>query len=1260
MIGESGSSKYSSFELLFSAMLGDISDNPFFQSFPKLLINRFSCSLASTSLAISNTFKRARNLCKSCDDKYISMTFFSDIGHAEHSPNNPLKVIHSELDYNDFQENKISFVSTSNFFLDAPKMNRGIVLVLPKPDKNDLRESALSIAEYYNVKLADDNNDLFFALADTYFDYKEKLEQEYTEQKEFHGLRDFYHLIKTAMKLLLKKKEEDIGLDIDENIKKELGIISIERNFSSLELKNNIDKINSLELFKKLFKKRYPNCDVKKEYNVLERICQNIEDNKSRYLLLITKSFIIKYIVLSFFNSPEFKKLNKDFSFYEGSYFLKDTGSKQYWLKILNRFQFQFEKNKILLCKDLQIYPLLINLFKQRFVTVFNKLYTNIIFDNSRTFSLVNDGFRCIILMDEQDLKNQDTYFLNAFEKHIISFDNLMKKEYLDESINISKMIYNFFSQDLDKKLNINRKLNIFARNWDEEEIQYLIYNKILEYQNIGKYPRIQDLFDYILEKFSETLSQDAIFFLKISDLGLKNQNVAEKITNFYQKGEHRNFMKFLKNTKSDKNIIYTFTNKEESLLKYIYDEFETKLLGKIAKKNINEINISSFNSEEEIENLLEKIYSIEENQIKMVIFKFNEEEQIMNYIMYLIENYIRNKKKNENNKKVFIFTVHMKRIIDENPNNSNEESKYIKRNIKKKINKKNIIINNSFKEPIFSMDDFSQIFIDDLKGEDISIFDVINLKEDELNKNIDKNHLYIDNAQNNIINFLIQNYSEILNTDISLVNFLLNNIGKLNIENIFLFLDKENPKNMFELLLDKLENVIIKEEELFNQEKEIKSFQLLQRLKNLIFDIYNSDKKYIKNTLQNKDNILKKIRNCEIKYNSFKIIDSTNENKNLFKEKLNILLFNNKEEVEESMNILYDKFIFISEKLNFLKKLLIKFRNVYEYKDDLIKVENLINLIESEKMNEIDNPEIKNKIDEIDTDFNKIELAKINKYKKSKFFNQIFEFTKLNNNNIPKKESEYFKLAEIKFSELKLLFQSQKWYEEIQEQLLLDCFKVIKSQKRENIRDELIIIIEIFQIKEFDDLKINQLLFDLLSFCQKKEILLVTKNFYNLIIEFEAKQTDLFKELVQIRKVLLTKFDFNKLVRLGKILEYFGLYILDSDEYDRIIIDLFLINFDEGSFKFISNLEDNKIKTLKELVNKQKDKKINDEDIQEAINCSNFFQNLGKIKGIKKDQDLIKEFINEVQRKRDIINSFKNYSKCFGRIQGLFAKQKK
>ena len=74
------------------------------------------------------------------------------MGLAEISPNNPLKVIHSQLEY-DENKDKVAFVGISNWTLDASKMNRGIYLSIPEPDEDDLIETALKIAESYSSSL---------------------------------------------------------------------------------------------------------------------------------------------------------------------------------------------------------------------------------------------------------------------------------------------------------------------------------------------------------------------------------------------------------------------------------------------------------------------------------------------------------------------------------------------------------------------------------------------------------------------------------------------------------------------------------------------------------------------------------------------------------------------------------------------------------------------------------------------------------------------------------------------------------------------------------------------------------------------------------------------------------------------------------------------------------------------------------------------------------------------------------------------------
>ena len=67
---------------------------------------------------------------------------FDEIGLAELSKFNPLKVLHNILE---LDNRKIAFIGISNWRLDASKMNRALYLARPDPDQDDLKETALSI-----------------------------------------------------------------------------------------------------------------------------------------------------------------------------------------------------------------------------------------------------------------------------------------------------------------------------------------------------------------------------------------------------------------------------------------------------------------------------------------------------------------------------------------------------------------------------------------------------------------------------------------------------------------------------------------------------------------------------------------------------------------------------------------------------------------------------------------------------------------------------------------------------------------------------------------------------------------------------------------------------------------------------------------------------------------------------------------------------------------------------------------------------------
>jgi len=222
IVGKPGCSKSLSVQLINKSMKGDSSSNYIFKNLPRIIMNSYQGSMGSTSKGVKSVFKRARAKLRNIrekegentkEQKIISMIYFDEMGLAEHSPNNPLKVIHAELEY-DLNEGdkKIAFVGISNWALDASKMNRGLYLSIPDPDEEDLKKTSRTIGKSYNSDLAKHYRPLYENLGVIYYKYKDYLNKNLTNNlKEFHGNRDFYHLIKNVANNIVKENKIAIG-----------------------------------------------------------------------------------------------------------------------------------------------------------------------------------------------------------------------------------------------------------------------------------------------------------------------------------------------------------------------------------------------------------------------------------------------------------------------------------------------------------------------------------------------------------------------------------------------------------------------------------------------------------------------------------------------------------------------------------------------------------------------------------------------------------------------------------------------------------------------------------------------------------------------------------------------------------------------------------------------------------------------------------------------------------------------------------------
>ncbi len=102
------------------------------------------------------------------DHKVLPVFVFDEIGLAELSKYNPLKVLHSILEV---ENREIGFIGISNWRLDASKMNRALYLARPDPGEKDLKFTAVCIYDQICEEL-EIHHSLIENLASAYSDLK--------------------------------------------------------------------------------------------------------------------------------------------------------------------------------------------------------------------------------------------------------------------------------------------------------------------------------------------------------------------------------------------------------------------------------------------------------------------------------------------------------------------------------------------------------------------------------------------------------------------------------------------------------------------------------------------------------------------------------------------------------------------------------------------------------------------------------------------------------------------------------------------------------------------------------------------------------------------------------------------------------------------------------------------------------------------------------------------------------------------------------
>ena len=143
----------------------------------------------------------------------------------------------------------------------------------------------------------------------------------------------------------------------------------------------------------------------------------------------------------------------------------EDMNKEKYNEKLLNKIQLSLENGDVLVLKNMEnIYPSLYNLFNQNFTMLGGKKFARIAFANYKSYSVVHDDFRAIVLVDEEQIKEklEDPPFLNRFEKHSFSFEYLMNENEIEITNDIIKYIDLIISYN-NKKIKIsNKQLKIY------------------------------------------------------------------------------------------------------------------------------------------------------------------------------------------------------------------------------------------------------------------------------------------------------------------------------------------------------------------------------------------------------------------------------------------------------------------------------------------------------------------------------------------------------------------------------------------------------------------------------------------------------------------------------------------------------------------------------------------------------------------------------------------------------------------------------
>ena len=505
VVGKPGCSKSLSMRLIKRNLRGRDSTDAFFKTLPHIYVVSYQSSESSTSEGIQNVFEKARKYAK-CNKDILPVVLLDEVGLAGCSKHNPLKVLHSLLEPESSSEEangqvkpEVAVVGISNWALDAAKMNRAIHLSKPDPDVDDLHNTAISIMCDVRKKGLDSKSQKRVRkLAESYHKYQ--CDQTYPN---FHGLRDYYSLIKN----LVYKSSTDRSMDIN---------LALQRNFGGLPY-------SEIEGIQRLF------LDNGKDdiYPVMTLIIQNLEDPLARHLMLFTKGDSAIDVL-----SDTLSSMNREVKMIYGSRFDGDQ-SEDYNYDVLSRILLYMECSCVLILRDLElIYGALYDMLNQSYTTVDGKKMCRVaIGSDSNPTCFVHDEFRCIVLKDEKTIDYSDPPFLNRFEKQLLRYSHALNEK--------QRKIVKDLSTWVNEISRIENLHNAFGPpdmfiGFHEDTLSSLVFSHARSSAN-------EDLFEICKADLMWVASPEGVLRAKKSDLFSKAEKEVESLTEeYFAKPIHR------------------------------------------------------------------------------------------------------------------------------------------------------------------------------------------------------------------------------------------------------------------------------------------------------------------------------------------------------------------------------------------------------------------------------------------------------------------------------------------------------------------------------------------------------------------------------------------------------------------------------------------------------------------------------------------------------------------------------------------------